>query len=57
MSEYTVRGRFRSRGGWSNFEKAADAPNEDVARERVYTRLGSEQGVKRPLVEIDEVEA
>lgn len=57
MSEYTVRGRFQARGGWSSFEKRAEAPNEDVARERVYAELGSEHRLKRTQIEVEEVAA
>lgn len=55
MSEYTVRGRFQARGGWSSFEKRAEAPNENVARERVYAELGSEHRLKRTQIEVEEV--
>jgi len=57
MSEYTVRGRFQVRGGWSSFEKRAEAPNENVARERVYAELGSEHRLKRTQIEVEEVAA
>jgi large subunit ribosomal protein LX len=32
-----------------------EAPNENVAREHVYSRFGSEHGLKRANVAIDEV--
>jgi large subunit ribosomal protein LX len=57
MAEYTVRGRFQARGGWSSFETAVDAPNEDVAEERVYANLGSRHRLKRTQIEIEEVGA
>ena len=55
MSEFAVSGRFQSRDGYSNFEKVVDAPNDDVARERVYANLGSEHGLKRTQIDIDGV--
>lgn len=55
MSEFTVTGRFESRGGWSTFEKTVEAPNENVARDRVYARIGSEHGLKRTQIEVDDV--
>lgn len=56
MSEFTISGRYQSRDGWSNFEKSQDAPNEDVAVEHVYSKLGSHHGLKRTQIEIEEVE-
>jgi large subunit ribosomal protein LX len=55
MSEFTVTGRFESRNGWSSFEKTIEAPNEDVARDRVYAEIGSEHGLKRTQIEVDEL--
>jgi large subunit ribosomal protein LX len=55
MSRFTVRGQFRSRRQSRAFEKSVEAPNENVAREHVYSRFGSEHGLKRANVAIDEV--
>jgi large subunit ribosomal protein LX len=57
MSEFVVSGRFQDRTGYRAFEKAVDAPNADVARERTLANLGSEHGLKRTQVEISEVSA
>lgn len=57
MTTFTVTGRWRSPNGWQPFEKELSAPNEDVAVEHVYAEFGSKHGLKRPLVDIDEVEA
>ncbi|MFB6352752.1 MAG: 50S ribosomal protein L18Ae [Halobacteriales archaeon] len=57
MSTFTVRGRYQSRDGWSPFESAVEAPNEDVARERTYANLGSRHGLARRQIELEEVEA
>ena len=56
MSEYTVRGTFRTREGDQKFEKTVEAPNADVARDRVYAAFGSEHGLKRTQVEVEEVD-
>lgn len=56
MTEYTIRGTFRARGGHQRFEKVVDAPNADVARDRVYAAFGAEHGLKRPQVDIEEVD-
>lgn len=55
MSEFTVTGRFESRDGWSTFEKTVEAPNENVARDRVYAQIGSEHGLKRTQIDVDEI--
>ncbi|MFA1609638.1 50S ribosomal protein L18Ae [Halobellus rubicundus] len=55
MSQYAVSGRFQSRDGFSEFNTVVDAPNEDVARERVYANIGSQHGLKRTQIEIDGV--
>ncbi|WP_435348100.1 50S ribosomal protein L18Ae [Haloarchaeobius sp. HRN-SO-5] len=57
MSEFTVRGSFKSRGGQQSFETTIEAPNEDVARERTFATFGSKHNVKRTQMEVTEVEA
>jgi large subunit ribosomal protein LX len=55
MTEYVVSGRFQSRDGYRAFTKTVSAPNESVAREYVLSQIGSEHGLKRPQVELDDV--
>jgi large subunit ribosomal protein LX len=57
MTEFTVRGSWETRGGHQPFEKAIEAPNENVATEHTYAEFGSKHGLKRTQVEIEEVEA
>ena len=57
MSEYTVAGEFQARDGHRAFEKSVEAPNESVARDRVYAAFGSEHGLGRTQVSIEEVRA
>ncbi len=57
MSEFTVHGRFQARDGHQEFEKSVEAPTESVARDRVYASFGSEHGLKRTEVTIEEVQA
>jgi large subunit ribosomal protein LX len=57
MSTYTVSGRFQSRDGFQPFTKDVDAASESLARERIYTLVGSQHGRKRTQIEIDEVSA
>lgn len=56
MSEFTVTGRYRARDGWQVFTKTVEAPNEDVARERIFSQVGSQHAVKRTEVELETVE-
>jgi len=55
MSEFTVSGSFQSRDGHLEFEKTVEAPNEAVARDRIYSRIGSQHGLRRTEIDIDEV--
>ncbi|MFB6302672.1 MAG: 50S ribosomal protein L18Ae [Haloferacaceae archaeon] len=56
MSQFAVSGRYQTRSGYQTFTKTVTAPNAEVARERVYSRLGSEHGLKRAQVELADVE-
>lgn len=57
MSEYTVTGSFQARDGWQSFEKAIEAPNDDVAEEYAFAEFGSKHGLKRSQIEIEGVDA
>ncbi|MFO8114914.1 MAG: 50S ribosomal protein L18Ae [Halorubrum sp.] len=57
MTTYTVSGRFQSRGDYQPFTKEIEAENEDLARERIYTTVGSQHNRKRTQIEIEEVTA
>jgi large subunit ribosomal protein LX len=57
MSEFTVTGRYQARDGWQEFTTNIDAPNEDVAREWVLSRFGSQHGLRRTQVDVSEVTA
>ena len=55
MSEFSVTGRFKTRSGYQEFETRLDAENENVAREHVLSRIGSQHGLKRTQIDLDEV--
>ncbi len=57
MSQFTVRGEFDGREGPRSFTKEIEAVNESVAREHILSQFGSEHGLKRTQVSIDEVVA
>ena len=52
MSQFAVSGRYQTRDGYQEFTKTVSAPNDAVARDRVYALLGSEHGLKRTQVEL-----
>jgi large subunit ribosomal protein LX len=56
MDQYVVSGRFQSRDGLQPFRKTVEAPNEAVARDRVYSQLGSQHALKRAQIHLDDVE-
>ncbi|RQG90153.1 50S ribosomal protein L18a [Natrarchaeobius halalkaliphilus] len=55
MSQFTVTGRFKSRDGLAEFETTIDAENENVAREHVLSQLGSQHGLNRTQIDLEEV--
>ena len=57
MSEFSVSGRFQTRSGYQEFNTRLDAENENVAREHVFSRIGSQHGLRRTQIEINEVSA
>ena len=57
MTEFTVSGRFETREGTQSFTRSVDAPNENVARERTFSKFGAEHRLDRNQVEIQEVSA
>lgn len=56
MSQFTVSGRFKNRDGHAEFETTIDAENENVAREHVLSQLGSQHGLKRTQIDLEEVD-
>ncbi len=55
MTEYEVTGEFEPGGERRSFTTTVEAENEDVARERVYSNLGSKHRLKRNQIEIEAV--
>ncbi|HOV82524.1 MAG TPA: 50S ribosomal protein L18Ae [Methanothrix sp.] len=60
MSNFEIRGRYK--GGivgktWLPFSKVVESENEKNAINKVYSLMGSEHGLKRDLIKIDEVKA
>jgi large subunit ribosomal protein LX len=60
VSNFEIRGRYK--GGivgktWLPFSKVVESENEKNAINKVYSLMGSEHGLKRDLIKIDEVKA
>jgi len=58
MSTFEINGKYR--GGiigktWLSFSKVVESQNDKSAVEKVYSLMGSEHGLKRGLIKIDEV--
>jgi len=64
MSKFEISGKIKAgvisnvwRTTWRPFTKVVEGNNESGAREKVYSLMGSEHGLKRNLVMIEEVKA
>lgn len=57
MAQFVVSGRFQSRDGEQEFVREIEAVNESVAREHIFSQFGSEHGLKRTQLTIEEVSA
>lgn len=53
--KWVVRGRFKMGGGWTTFTKEVEAPSEKLAREYVYSIIGSNHKTMRKHIIIEEV--
>ena len=60
MSNFEIRGKYK--GGivgktWLPFSKVVESESEKNAVNKVYSLMGSEHGLKRDQIKIDEVKA
>ncbi len=53
--KFSVSGMFSLGGNERSFVKEVDAPTQRAAVEKVYSELGSHNGVTRNLIKIKEV--
>ena len=58
MTNFEIKGRYK--GGligktWLPFSEVVDSQNEKNAKNMVYSLMGSQHGLKRGLIKIDEV--
>jgi len=52
---FEVEGKFKNLEGWAPFKKTIEAENENVAKEKIYSLIGSNHKIKRNLIKIDVV--
>jgi large subunit ribosomal protein LX len=55
MEKYIVTGKFKAGNKWENFTKNITSQNENNARGKVYSLIGSEHGLKRNLIRLESV--
>jgi len=55
MKAYRVKGKFLMKDVWQPFSKEVVGENEEEARERLLSIMGSRHRVKRRMVKIEEM--
>lgn len=56
MKVYRVTGLYSPKGKkWFKFTKDVVADEEDAAREKIYSIVGSKYGIKRRLIDIKDI--
>jgi large subunit ribosomal protein LX len=55
--KFEVKGTFRMGEDWMPYTKVISAPNENQAKERTFTVMGSKHNLKRRYIKIDAVKA
>ena len=53
--KFEVKGTFRMGEDWMPYTKVISAPNENQAKERTLTVIGSKHNLKRRYIKIDGV--
>lgn len=55
MKVFRVKGTFFMGKRWQDFTKDVVGDDENVAREQIYSRLGSKHRVKRAKIQIEDI--
>ena len=53
---FIVKGTFKAGEKWEHFTKSITSLNKNSAKEKAYSLIGSEHGLKRSLIKIEAVE-
>jgi len=54
---FQITGSFKAGRSWERFTKKVVSNNEKNAAEKLYSLIGSEHGLKRNLIQIEQIEA
>mgnify|MGYP005830592055 CR=1 FL=1 len=55
MANFIVEGTFKAGVQWEKFSKEVESVNENTAREKVLSTLGSKHRINRNLIRIESV--
>ena len=53
MENYIISGKFKAGRSWEAFTKKVASQNEKNAKDKVYSLIGSEHGLKRNLIQLE----
>lgn len=53
MENYIISGKFKAGRSWEAFTKKVTSQNEKNAKDKVYSLIGSEHGLKRNLIQFE----
>jgi len=56
MMNLIVKGTFKAGQKWERFTKKITSPNKNNGKEKTYSLIGSEHGLRRSLIKIESVE-
>jgi large subunit ribosomal protein LX len=55
MANFEIKGKFKTRFFWEKFTKIIESENEKNALEKTYSVIGSQHGLKRRNIVIENV--
>ncbi|MBN1167245.1 MAG: 50S ribosomal protein L18a [Methanospirillaceae archaeon] len=55
QKQFEVIGTYQEKDTWKPYKKTISAPNENQAKERIFTQIGSKHRLKRPYIRITSI--
>jgi large subunit ribosomal protein LX len=55
MDNYIISGSFKAGRTWESFTKIVTSQNEKNAKEKVFSLIGSEHGLKRNFIKLESI--
>ena len=55
METFIIQGKFKPGRSWETFTKNITSQNEKNAKEKVYSLIGSEHGLKRNYILLESI--